>query len=69
MTRLSTTEPVLFDRALQAQATSWAERLGYRSHSLLSGAGHDAAFMAQLMPTVMLFIPSVDGLSHQCSKS
>ena len=68
LTRLSTTEPVLFDRALQTQATSWAERLGYRSHSLLSGAGHDAAFMAMLMPTVMLFIPSVDGLSHHAQE-
>ena len=63
-TLLSTSEPTPFDASLQQQAKCWAERLAYRYHPLLSGAGHDAAFMAKLMPTVMLFIPSVEGLSH-----
>lgn len=61
---LSSTAPVPFDSILQQQAIKWAEHLGYRYHHLLSGAGHDAAFMAQVMPTAMLFIPSVAGLSH-----
>lgn len=29
-----------------------------------SGAGHDAMHMADLMPTSMLFVPSVEGISH-----
>lgn len=29
-----------------------------------SGAGHDAMHMADLMPTTMLFVPSVEGISH-----
>ena len=32
--------------------------------SLPSGAGHDAQDMAVLTPTGMIFIPSVDGISH-----
>ena len=29
-----------------------------------SGAGHDAQNMARFVPTGMIFIPSVDGISH-----
>jgi N-carbamoyl-L-amino-acid hydrolase len=29
-----------------------------------SGAGHDAQMMAQLTPMGMIFVPSVDGVSH-----
>ena len=35
-----------------------------RSHRLPSGPLHDAAEMARLMPTVMLFVRSLKGLSH-----
>lgn len=29
-----------------------------------SGAGHDAQNMAHIAPTAMIFVPSVDGISH-----
>jgi len=35
-----------------------------RSRIMSSGAGHDAQFMAPLMPTGMLFVPSIGGISH-----
>src|SRR3712207_2952801 len=35
-----------------------------RSYRLPSGPLHDAAEMARLMPTVMLFVKSLKGLSH-----
>jgi N-carbamoyl-L-amino-acid hydrolase len=38
--------------------------LGYRQSRLYSGAEHDAAVMARLCPTVMLFVPSHQGRSH-----
>ncbi len=38
--------------------------LGYRYSRMYSGAEHDAAVMASLCPTVMLFVPSRDGRSH-----
>jgi len=38
--------------------------LGYRYSRMYSGAEHDAAVMASVCPTVMLFVPSRDGRSH-----
>ncbi len=29
-----------------------------------SGAGHDACYLAQVAPTAMIFVPCVDGISH-----
>ncbi len=29
-----------------------------------SGAGHDAQILARLCPSGMIFVPSVDGVSH-----
>ena len=41
-----------------------AGRLGLGSRRLPSGAGHDAQMMAQLSPMGMVFVPSIDGVSH-----
>jgi N-carbamoyl-L-amino-acid hydrolase len=41
-----------------------ALRLGYRHMPVVSGAGHDAVYMARLAPTGMIFIPCKDGISH-----
>lgn len=41
-----------------------ARRLGLTTKALQSGAGHDAQEMARLGPIGMIFIPSVDGISH-----
>ena len=30
----------------------------------VSGAGHDAVYMARIAPTAMIFIPCKDGISH-----
>ena len=37
---------------------------GYSCKRMLSGAGHDAQEIGQVLPTVMLFVPSKDGRSH-----
>lgn len=44
-----------------------AEALGYSTKRLYSGPGHDAQFLAELVPTTMIFVPSVHGHSH-CEK-
>ena len=31
---------------------------------MVSGAGHDAQMMATVVPTAMIFVPSVKGISH-----
>ncbi|MGK9175196.1 Zn-dependent hydrolase [Yokenella regensburgei] len=41
-----------------------AEKLGYSSMDIVSGAGHDAVYMSMLAPTGMIFIPCKDGISH-----
>ncbi|MFT8889731.1 MAG: Zn-dependent hydrolase [Ethanoligenens sp.] len=37
---------------------------GYRFRRMISGAGHDALAIGQVLDTVMLFVPSKDGRSH-----
>ncbi len=41
-----------------------AEKLGYSNMTAVSGAGHDAVYMARLAPAGMIFIPCKDGISH-----
>jgi len=41
-----------------------AKGLGYGYRRILSGAGHDAQYMAAICPTGMIFVPSRDGRSH-----
>jgi N-carbamoyl-L-amino-acid hydrolase len=33
-----------------------------------SGAGHDAQMLARVCPTAMIFVPSVNGLSHNIAE-
>jgi N-carbamoyl-L-amino-acid hydrolase len=41
-----------------------AERLGYPQMPCVSGAGHDAVYLARVAPTGMIFIPCKGGISH-----
>ncbi|HPY41299.1 MAG TPA: Zn-dependent hydrolase [Thiolinea sp.] len=41
-----------------------AAKLGYSNMPAVSGAGHDAVYMARLAPSGMIFIPCKDGISH-----
>ncbi len=41
-----------------------ARELGLSRRAMPSGAGHDAQDMARIAPTGMIFVPSVDGISH-----
>ena len=41
-----------------------AKGLGYGYRRILSGAGHDAQYMAAICPTGMIFVPSRGGRSH-----
>jgi N-carbamoyl-L-amino-acid hydrolase len=57
--------PATMDPAVQRCLTTAAERLAPDDWmSLPSGAGHDAAMFADLIPTGMLFVPSISGISH-----
>jgi len=41
-----------------------AEKLGYSTMDVVSGAGHDAIYVARLAPAGMIFVPCKDGISH-----
>ncbi|MGE0605152.1 MAG: hydantoinase/carbamoylase family amidase, partial [Xanthobacteraceae bacterium] len=62
--RLSDTMPVACDERLRRMLGESAQALGFSVMPLASGAGHDAAFMAQIAPAAMIFIPCKDGKSH-----
>ena len=59
-----TNEPSLTDARVQHAVARAAESLGLRPHTMPSGAGHDAQNMATICPAGMLFVPSVNGISH-----
>ena len=46
-----------------------AARLGYSAREIVSGAGHDAVYVARHVPTAMIFTPCKDGLSHNEAES
>ncbi|WP_436639842.1 Zn-dependent hydrolase [Microbaculum sp. FT89] len=56
--------PVPFDENCVAAVRAAAERLGYKHRDIVSGAGHDACYIARVAPTSMVFTPCVDGISH-----
>jgi N-carbamoyl-L-amino-acid hydrolase len=62
--RLWRIEPIPFDDDLISLAEEAVTEVAGQSHRLPSGPLHDAAEMARLMPTVMLFVKSLGGLSH-----
>jgi beta-ureidopropionase / N-carbamoyl-L-amino-acid hydrolase len=63
--RIWSIEPILFDEALISLADEAVREVAGRSHRLPSGPLHDAAEVARAgVPTVMLFVQSLRGLSH-----
>lgn len=57
-------KPVAFDADCVASVRAAAERFGYSHREIVSGAGHDACYLAQVAPTSMVFVPCVGGISH-----
>jgi N-carbamoyl-L-amino-acid hydrolase len=63
--RIWNIEPILFDEALIELADQSIREVARTSHRLPSGPLHDAAEVARAgIPTVMLFVQSLRGLSH-----
>jgi N-carbamoyl-L-amino-acid hydrolase len=63
--RIWNIEPILFDEALIDLADESIREVAGTSHRLPSGPLHDAAEVARAgIPTVMLFVQSLRGLSH-----
>ena len=56
--------PTPFDPELVAAVREAAAAQGYAHQDIISGAGHDACYMARVAPTAMIFVPCVGGISH-----
>jgi len=56
--------PVRFDADCVAAVRSAAADAGYSVRDMVSGAGHDAAYVARVAPTAMIFVPCRGGISH-----
>jgi N-carbamoyl-L-amino-acid hydrolase len=55
-----------FQRTIEDAAVTFADG---KSTRMPSGAGHDAQVLATIMPAGMLFVPSIDGISHHWSEN
>ena len=55
---------VPFDRSLVGRLRDAAAACGFASRDMPTGIGHDAVFLAQRVPAALLFVPCVDGISH-----
>jgi len=64
MTTLSQGRPTVLDESVVRMLAETVQQLGHEPLLLPSGAGHDAQCLAETADVGMLFVPSVDGLSH-----
>ena len=68
--RIRTGAPAMMDAAFQ-DAIEAASRdfAGGKSIRMPSAAGHDAQVLSTIMPAGMLFVPSIDGISHHWTEN
>ncbi len=59
-----TQPPQAFDPACIAAVREAARASGFTTRDIISGAGHDAAYVARVAPSAMIFVPCKDGISH-----
>ncbi|HEX7926139.1 MAG TPA: Zn-dependent hydrolase [bacterium] len=57
-------EPTDFDGKVVNTVAQAAKAHGYSARHIVSGAGHDAKYLAEICPTGMIFIPCEAGISH-----
>jgi hydantoinase/carbamoylase family amidase len=57
-------EPIPFDPKLVELALEVVTVAGGRAETMTSGALHDAAEVARVLPAAMVFVPSIGGISH-----
>jgi beta-ureidopropionase / N-carbamoyl-L-amino-acid hydrolase len=68
--RIRTGAPAMMDAAFQDAVEAASARFADgKSIRMPSGAGHDAQVLATIMPSGMLFVPSIGGISHHWSEN
>jgi len=61
---MADTSPIVLPASVKDHLAAAASESGLRYRLLSSGASHDAQQVNKIVPTGMIFVPSVDGLSH-----
>jgi N-carbamoyl-L-amino-acid hydrolase len=56
--------PQSFAPALVSAVREAARQQGMSWMNVISGAGHDAVYLARVCPAAMIFVPCLDGISH-----
>jgi N-carbamoyl-L-amino-acid hydrolase len=56
--------PSEFAAELVGRVRAAAQQLGYSHRDIVSGAAHDAVYLARVAPTAMVFVPCEGGISH-----
>ena len=67
--RIWNSPPVQFAPDLIDCVRLGAAKAGYQTRDMISGAGHDAAYVARVAPTTMIFVPCAGGISHNEAES
>lgn len=57
-------DPASFNESIISCVEDAARENNMNYIRIISGAGHDAVFINEVMPTGMLFVPSIKGMSH-----
>src|SRR5699024_9186872 len=63
-TKLCDRDTVWVDDKLVHSPEQSSKTIGYAYKRMVSGAWHDAQFIATYIPSAMIFVPSVNGKSH-----
>jgi len=64
VTRIWDQPPVAFEQTCVNSVRQAAAMSGLSSRDIVSGAGHDAAYVSRVAPSAMIFVPCRDGISH-----
>ena len=67
--RIWTSPAVAFAPALIACVREGAKAAGLSTRDMVSGAGHDAAYISRVAPTTIIFVPCAGGVSHNEAES
>ena len=54
----------MFNKSIKNTIKNVSKKLNYSAKEIISGAGHDAVNINTIAPTAMIFIPCIDGISH-----
>jgi N-carbamoyl-L-amino-acid hydrolase len=63
-TRIFENPPVKFDASCVVSVREAARAAGFTTRDMVSGAGHDAAYVSRVAPSAMIFVPCRGGISH-----